>query len=184
MKKIFKNPILTFIIGAILFSGIAGVTAYTIAASEIEYNGSSVESALNNLYDKATNYKKLDTQTSASTNDIVSGKTAYDNLGNLISGTYSDNCVMGSGTVTSSFTTSTGGKLFDFVPSVYFINFPSINVITFYKYGINENKILTMTPNSAYGDDSPYYTARDGKYYAINWTNTNVGVTYYYIACK
>ena len=53
MKNIFKSRVFFFILGAILFGGIAGVTAYTIAASEIEYNGSSVETALNNLYEKA-----------------------------------------------------------------------------------------------------------------------------------
>ena len=177
-----KKYIIGFIIGAILFGGIAGVTAYTIAASEIEYNGSSVESALNNLYDKATNYKKLDTQTSATANDIVSGKTAYDNLGNLISGTYSDNCFSGSRVVTHDLTTSNGGILFDFVPSEYFITANGGNMV-YYKEGLNNNNVMYLFPGaSSWTDGSSNYAIKNGKYYGVNWGLE--GTTFYYMVCK
>ena len=56
MKKIMKNPILTFILGAILFSS-ATVLASQILARDIEYTRdgvrTNVESALNDLYDKS-----------------------------------------------------------------------------------------------------------------------------------
>lgn len=51
MKKIFKNPIFTFIIGVII-TGSISVFA-TIAASNITYKNTNVEEALDDLYEKA-----------------------------------------------------------------------------------------------------------------------------------
>ena len=58
MKKIFKNPIFTFIIGIVLTSSVVGVLAYSYAASDIYYttnknaNVENVEQAINDLYSK------------------------------------------------------------------------------------------------------------------------------------
>ena len=50
MKKIFKNPLLTFVIG-ILIAGRIGVYAtIRIQASEIDYNGTPVDEVLDDLY--------------------------------------------------------------------------------------------------------------------------------------
>ena len=67
MKKIFKNPIFTFILGAVLFSGITAVSAYTILANDIGYtpkdstwkksNGediTNVGEAIDGLYEKTS----------------------------------------------------------------------------------------------------------------------------------
>lgn len=97
MKKIFKKSnIFSFLLGAIIFGSVVGVSAYSIFATDIEYtpkditwNVDNVESALDDLYIKAKTYKKLDTQTTANSNYILDGYTAYDNNGNLITGNMS-----------------------------------------------------------------------------------------------
>lgn len=38
MKKIIKNPIMMFILGAIIFSGVTGVVAYTLNAEAVQQN--------------------------------------------------------------------------------------------------------------------------------------------------
>ena len=66
MKKIIKNPIFTFILGALIFGGIAGVSAYTLFANDIRYtpkdstwkksngeNITNVGDAIDELYTKA-----------------------------------------------------------------------------------------------------------------------------------
>lgn len=59
MKKIFKNPIFTFALGALVFGGIAGVSAYNIFANDIGYapqdstwNVNNVKGAIDDLYAK------------------------------------------------------------------------------------------------------------------------------------
>jgi hypothetical protein len=126
-----KKNLLILLIGLIV-----GITSTVIAsnylASEITYNDTTVENALNELYDLSnaaiytgstnitpteseqilnTNgkrlsdnitigaipntYKNLSTETTATSTDILSGKTAYDSLGNLITGGISTDCVSG-----------------------------------------------------------------------------------------
>ena len=73
MKKIIKNPIFTFILGALIFGGIVGVSAYTIFANDIGYtpkdstwkksNGediTNVKDAIDELYSKANTSKNLE----------------------------------------------------------------------------------------------------------------------------
>ena len=56
MKKVIKNNLFGFILGAILFGGIGTVVATTILSSTVSYtnnNQTTVEGALNELYSKA-----------------------------------------------------------------------------------------------------------------------------------
>ena len=62
MKKIIKNPIFTFILGAVIFGGIVGVSAYTIFANDIGYTP------------KDTTWKKSNGE------DITNVKDAIDEL--------------------------------------------------------------------------------------------------------
>ena len=68
MKKVFKSRIFAFVLGAIIFSGITAVSAYTIFANDIGYtpkdstwkksNGediTNVKDAIDELYSKAIN---------------------------------------------------------------------------------------------------------------------------------
>ena len=72
MKKIIKNPIFTFILGALIFGGIVGVSAYTILATDIGFtpkdstwkksNGediTNVKDAIDELYSKANSSSSL-----------------------------------------------------------------------------------------------------------------------------
>ena len=60
MKRIIKNPIFTFILGAIIFGGIGTVLAVTILAKDVSYAPKdstwkvyNVEDAIDDLYSKA-----------------------------------------------------------------------------------------------------------------------------------
>ena len=50
MKKIFKNPVVTFILGALIFSSISVYAAHKYAASNITYKDTTLDQALNTLY--------------------------------------------------------------------------------------------------------------------------------------
>ena len=54
MKRIIKNPIFTFIVGAIIF-GTIGVYAVSVASKDVTYNNTNVESAINDLYSRVGN---------------------------------------------------------------------------------------------------------------------------------
>ena len=65
MKKIFKNPFLTFILGAIVFSGIT-VAAYTITSNDVGYTPSdntwevdNVRDAIDYLYNQILQKPKI-----------------------------------------------------------------------------------------------------------------------------
>ena len=51
MKKIIKNNLLGFILGAIIFSGVSSVIAYSIASKDIEYDNSNSGIEATNLQD-------------------------------------------------------------------------------------------------------------------------------------
>ena len=53
MKNIFKNPILMFILGAIIFSEITAYAAIKYQANEIEYNDTPLNEVLDDLYEKS-----------------------------------------------------------------------------------------------------------------------------------
>ena len=50
MKNMFKNPILMFILGAIIFSSITVYATVKYQASEIEYNDTPLNEVLDDLY--------------------------------------------------------------------------------------------------------------------------------------
>ena len=98
MKQIIKNPLFTFVLGAFLFSGVT--YAATVLASNVTYdnansgiNANNVQDAIDSLYTKANNptipanYKELSTVTTATSDKILSGYTAYNNNGELLTGT-------------------------------------------------------------------------------------------------
>ena len=76
MKMFDKKYIIGFIIGAVMFSGITGVVAYKLYASQVGFsptddtwNVEAVDTALNSLYDIAYTGD-------ATSSDILSGKSA------------------------------------------------------------------------------------------------------------
>ena len=88
MKNFIKNNlklIIGFIAGIILASGIAVYAS--VNANSIDYtNNKKVSDALNELYTTSSTYKKLDVGTTATADDILTGKTAYSSSGELITG--------------------------------------------------------------------------------------------------
>jgi len=85
MKKIIKNPIFTFILGALIFGGIVGVSAYAIFANDIGYtpkdttwkksNGediTNVKDAIDELYSKSNtiNFNELYTLNASGPQDF------------------------------------------------------------------------------------------------------------------
>ena len=80
-----KQVIISFILGALIFSGITGVLAYKLGANQVSYipedsnwNVTDVDTALDDLYDMAS-------YGNAQASDIKSGKTALVN-GNQVTG--------------------------------------------------------------------------------------------------
>ena len=74
MKNIFKSRVFTFILGALIFSGITGVSAYNMFAKDIKYtpsdptwkksngdNITNVEEALDELYINSSETKNIGT---------------------------------------------------------------------------------------------------------------------------
>ena len=55
MKKIIKNNLFGFILGALLFSFIGAYAAIKLSSSEISYKDTTVEQTLNSLYISRTN---------------------------------------------------------------------------------------------------------------------------------
>ena len=195
MKKIFrKSNIFSFLLGAVIFSGITGVTAYTILASDVGFtpkNNSwkvdNLSDAIDDLYAKAkptytgtttftpttsnqviatgnkiltsditinaipSTYKNLTTTTTATANDLLSGKTAYDNLGNLITGNLSNGCIVNRVTCSSCNTTS-GQELADFWPSqfaIYGVDASSnAKMVWYYNDNIAADKVFVFFQSS------------------------------------
>ena len=55
MKRVLKSRIFTFILGAVIFSGLTVIATSTITASQITYNNTTLDLALNDLYNQAAN---------------------------------------------------------------------------------------------------------------------------------
>lgn len=93
MKKIITSRIFSFILGAIIFSGVT-VFAYSISSKDIKFTPTdsswevdNVEEAMNSLYDKAKNFDvNLATDVTASSNSVMNGNyfsTEYITSGKL-----------------------------------------------------------------------------------------------------
>ena len=100
MSKIIKSRIFTFVLGAVIFSGITGVAAYSMFAKDIKYtpsdttwkksNGDSitnVEDAIDELYENSNALKTSDLKSSVQyKNDRAGENTAA--INNLSKGKY------------------------------------------------------------------------------------------------
>lgn len=89
VKKNFKR-IITIIGVIIITTGISVYSTSLYLANQVEYNKNGqakVSDALDDLYTRASTYKNLSATTNATADDILSGKTAYNSNGQLITGT-------------------------------------------------------------------------------------------------
>ena len=131
MKKIIKKEFIIGIITGIVLASSVIVFAVAINASQIDYkNNAKVSDALDDLYTKINTYKNLSQTTTATANDILNGKTAYDNSGNLITGNFSNDSVCGSFIVDSNALGSSGLQIVSFEPKSFIIYWYNNNVNT------------------------------------------------------
>ena len=220
MKKIIKNPIFTFILGAIIFGSI-GVLASNILAQDVTYGNTNVKLALDVLYTKAkpdyagdttvtpttseqtlltndrilksnitveaipSTYKNLSQSTTVEANKLLNGETAYDNLGNLITGSISTDCVTGSIPKNSNSKKLTSFKPSKFVVfgldesqgnhwgNIYSSSYNATKFIDFGNGNTNNYSILR--------DISTWYNLDSNSLY-ITLDTTNHSL--FYIACK
>ena len=101
-----------YLLGLLTGLIITSITAYAVIkyqANEIEYNDTTVESALNDLYTIHSTYKHLTSNTTASSSDILNGKTAYNSNGELITGSNTDSNLSYEVWSSGTFTNSTDG---------------------------------------------------------------------------
>ena len=193
MKRVIKNRLFLVLFTAIIciIGSVYATTRYL--ASEIEYKDTTVENALNDLYTVHEIYKNLNTETNFTANDLISGKTAYNSNGELITGVVNE-CVKGSFIYQSSYSTS-GYKIVSFNPSyfvlsginkstnirrVFYYNedLSSSNLydIEFRNIGANTNTVQTFALGSN-------FIINDGlivKWNADSWSGQSI----FYIACK
>ena len=194
MKKIMKKEvIISFIIGVILASSIAVYAS--INASEVDYkNNQKVSDALDDLYNKVSTYKNLSTTTTVSPNSLLNGYTAYDNSGNLITGSISTNCI--TKTITSSeMITSNNTELIDFgfEPSyfvVYILN-TSNWVYDIYQYDKkqwDEGFVLMGDKRNTtwhkFSDVTSWFLFENNKLYIPNISQWDQNNTFRITACR
>ena len=189
MKWISKINIISFILGAIIFGGISGVVALTIASKDVSYDNTTsgaakanVQEAIDELYVKFANYKKLDVQTTAGASHILSGKTAYNTNGQLITGTYTipstyknlttQTTASASHILSGKTAYNTNGQL---ITGTYTI--PVIKYEALFSYGAEQNTV----DNGSYS--TSYTTTKYCEYLIINtathaWANTSTTTTF------
>ena len=191
--------ILAFILGGLIF-GTTGVIAATVLASNITYdntnsgiNANNVQDAIDSLYTKANNptipanYKELSTTTTATASDIISGKTAYNNLGELITGTSNSGCIKGSFIGTSALNSSNGYIIEnDFSPSFFIVVVSNIQII-YYNSLYDSNNWYNFSQGNNWAVPIPlndYMSIDNNSLRAHDWGANTTGLTHYWIACK
>ena len=78
MNKAFKNPLFTFILGAITFSGIGIAFAYSLVANDVGYTPSDTVWEIDNISDALDDLKEI------SELDYVYGEQSSSSYGNWI----------------------------------------------------------------------------------------------------
>ena len=185
MKKVLKSRLFLVILTAIICITGTAYAATQVLASDIKYNDTTVDKALDNLYTTAEDYVKLENETTVSSTNLLNGITAYDNLGNLITGSVSTECVGGVFNCVGNCNNDTGIKIVDFEPK-FFVAFKTDRIIYF-----NTSKNSTFTYigilNQNLADNaliSRYFTFDNGL--IIHNLNATAGWkdSFEYMACK
>ena len=192
--KEYMKVIMLIIVGIILVSSISvyATATYLYNATDVGYNNTSVSNALDDLYNISSKYKELTSTTSVTPNSLLSGYTAYNSDGTLITGGLSTDCV--SGTYTKPANSQINIPL-GFTPSrleMYFMNSNSngkmivvydSNIGYFYQIQHPNNEV-TVTRSEIYEFVNNSIVSKYGT------TNTDANstyknkITYYYVACK
>jgi len=159
MKRMIKNPIFMFILGAVLFSSITGVAAATFLASDISYtpkdtnwNVNNVKDAIDELYVKAN----------------------------------ANDCIAGSFKCTTC-NTNDGQEVLNFKPSrfiLYDINSDSFVHIYDSSLSTTNKYFLAAGNSSLYSDDWSGNYSMNNNLKVKNIDSRYVDRTLYYYACK
>ena len=197
VKNIRNRNIFSFllgvILGAIIFGEIITVLAATLLAKDVAYtpeetswNVDNVEDAINDLYIRAKDYKKLDTTTTATSNNILKGFTAYDSDGNLITGNLSTDCVNGSFVCDSSCSTSSGKQILSYFPTTFVLRLTSgTSQGDLYIYNSSVDSLVQHYSSTLdkVTTDLKWFKVND-KFVINGWGTYINGTKIYYTACR
>ena len=135
-------------------------------------------------------YKNLNTQTTAQAGDILNGKTAYDNNGNLITGTHSSgSCISSSFICDSGCDGNAGQNIIDFRPS-YFVLSGTQSEYGYWWFSIYDATVSTT--NTKYYDQFGNYSDDVASAGGLIISNNGVVIKnqeqlnkrMYYVACQ
>ena len=227
-----KRNILFFILGGIFFSCISVYATITYQASQINYNNTTLDHVLDDLYSASnaqeysgstsfipsdnsqiistkgklltsditifpipTSYHNL-ASTSALASDIISGKTAYNGYGELLTGTHVD-CTGGSVTLNSNVTTSAGQQVLNYWPKTFLVYRQVPNSggyeIFYYNssitgansmYRFNTLEINNNSTSSFKVDEIVKYKLNNTMTFHDFANSSWIGTTWQYMACK
>ena len=157
-----KRIIIAIIITAVICISGTAIAVTQINASDIKYDdNNSVKDKIDDLYNVAATWKNLSTTTTATPSDLLSGKTAYNSDGELITGSL--NTSMPSQfsfsikhSTLSSYCGSDSVSSFDLPSS--FAKFKITEVISagsakscsIYAYSSDQQKWITLSVNAEY----------------------------------
>ena len=136
-------------------------------------------------------YKNLSTTTTALASDLLSGKTAYNSSGELITGNISNNCVSGSFVCGDGCVGSSGQTILSYIPSKWHALYTNNNNETFvefmdsgYDYYIRVSSYNNGFTGSASAGAINYYDKTNHTLKIKDQGETYRNVTFYYIACR
>jgi hypothetical protein len=137
-------------------------------------------------------FMELAQTTTVTADKLLSGETAYNNLGELITGSMTNGCVNGS-FVCTTCTTSSGQLIVNFNPSVFVLytnvqeNGNSIDVTYYYNRSINSTKVINAnsSPKYIWLDFSQKFSINSqNQLLAVNAGTTWQNKTVRYLACR
>ena len=196
MKRVFKNPIIMFVLGALIFSSISVYAAHKYYASDITYKETTLDKALDTLYTtQNTTVNNLNSQVSTLSNEktalqsqISSKDATISNLTSQINELTTNNCIKKTITFNQSSTTSSGQKLVDFAPTfliwlfddkTYSFNYPNIVNTSTLQYDV---ELASKSIEGPYESNNVIFTSNS--VIEKNLPSRFVGQNFDIVACK
>lgn len=189
MKKVLKSRIFVAIITAIICITGTAYAAGQIFASDITYKNTTVDKALDDLYTTASDYVKLENETTVSASNLLNGITAYDNNGNLITGAVSTDCV--NSYVIHNPNTQLNVDL-GFTPTKFLASYhwnnENMNLYLVYDKAVSNNIYLSYyeSDNTAMIENYNDKFRFENNHFISNFGGRSLSnqYTFYYMACK
>lgn len=192
MKKLIKNNIIGFILGAIIFSSITAFATIKIQADKVEYSeGVSVKDKIDDLYNiKNTTIDNLSNQLDQKSASYNTLNEEYVTL--LTKYNSEKGCQFGSFTCDANCTGSAGKTILNFKPTAFFTtayNYVGTNLtvgamyfnldedadnFVFYNQVASSHVTIALSSNYSFNNNMAV------KNFSSSWLNS----TFYYMACK